>query len=37
MLGSVLMENEVVEDIRGHGKHGLCLKVDYVKAYDSVR
>jgi len=31
------MANEVVEDIKRSGKSGLCLKVDFKKAYDSVR
>jgi len=34
ILDSVLMANEVLEDLR---RGGLCLKVDFVKAYDSVR
>ena len=37
ILDSVLMANEVVEDPRRGGKSGLCLKVDFEKAYDSVR
>jgi len=37
MLDSVLVANEVVEELRRYGKSGLCLKVDYEKAYDSVR
>jgi len=37
MLDSVLMANEVVEDLRRSGRRGLCLKVDFEKAYDSVR
>jgi len=37
ILDSVLMANEVVEDIRRRGRSGLCLKVDFEKAYDSVR
>jgi len=32
----VLLANEVIEDIRRRGKRGLCLKVDFEKAYDSV-
>ena len=36
ILDSVLMANEVVEDIRRRGQSGLCLKVDFEKAYDSV-
>ncbi|XP_068474709.1 secreted RxLR effector protein 78-like [Phaseolus vulgaris] len=31
------MANEVVEDLRRGGRSGLCLKVDFEKAYDSVR
>jgi len=37
MLDSVLVANEVVEELRRHGRSGLCLKMDYEKAYDSVR
>jgi len=37
MLDNVLMANEIVEDLKRHGKSGLCIKVDYEKAYDSVR
>jgi len=37
MLDSVVMANEVVEDLRRSGRRGLCLKVDFKKAYDSVR
>jgi len=37
ILDSVLMANEVVEDMRRNGGRGLCLKVDFEKAYDSVR
>ncbi|XP_068483406.1 uncharacterized protein [Phaseolus vulgaris] len=37
ILDSVLMANEVVEDLRKGGRSGLCLKVDFEKAYDSVR
>jgi len=37
ILDSVLMANEVVEDLRRSGRRGLCLKVDFEKAYDSVR
>jgi len=36
ILESVLMANEVVEDLRRGGRSGLCLKVDFEKAYDSV-
>ena len=36
ILDNVLMANEVVEDLRRGGKSGLCLKVDFEKAYDSV-
>ena len=31
------MANEVVEDLRRSGRRGLCLKVNFEKAYDSVR
>lgn len=37
MLDSVLMENEVVEEVRRNRRSGLCFKVHYEKAYDSVR
>ena len=37
MLDSVLLANEVLEDLKRRGKRGVCLKVDYEKAYDSVR
>jgi len=36
ILDSVLMANEVAEDLRRGGRSGLCLKVDFEKAYDSV-
>jgi len=37
ILDNVLMANEMVEEHRRKGKKGLCLKVDFEKAYDSVR
>jgi len=37
MLDSVLTTNEVVEEVRRIWRSGVCLKVDYEKAYDSVR
>jgi len=37
MLDSVLMANEVVEEVRRNWRSTLCFKVDYEKAYDSVR
>jgi len=37
ILDSVLMANEVLEDLRRGRNSGLCLKVDFEKAYDSVR
>ena len=37
MLDSVLMANEIFEDIMRNKKRGLCLKVDFEKAYDSGR
>jgi len=37
LIDSVLLANEVIEDLRRKGKSGLCLKVDFEKAYDSVR
>jgi len=36
ILDSVLMANKVVEDLKKNGRSGLCLKVDFEKAYDSV-
>jgi len=35
ILDSVLMANEVVEDLKRGGRSGLCLKADFEKAYDS--
>ena len=32
ILDSVLMANEVVEDLRRSGRKGLCLKVDFEKS-----
>ena len=37
MLDSVMMANEVIEEVRRNRKSGVCLKVDFEKAYDSVR
>jgi len=37
ILDSVLTANEMVEDLRREGRRGLCLKVDFEKAYDFVR
>jgi len=37
LVDSVLLANEVVEDLRRKGNSGLCLNVDFEKAYDSVR
>jgi len=37
MLDSVLMANEVVEDLKRYDGKGLCFKVDFEKAYDSIR
>jgi len=37
LLDGVLVANEVVEELRRSGRSDLCLKVDYEKAYDSVR
>jgi len=36
ILDSVLMANEVIEELKRRRKPGLCLKVDFEKAYDSV-
>jgi len=32
MLDSVLMANEVIEEVRRSRKSGVCLKVDFEKA-----
>jgi len=37
MLDNVVVENEVVEEVRRNRRSALCFKVDYEKAYDSVR
>ncbi len=37
ILDSVLMANEVIEELKRKGRSGLCLKLDFEKAYDSVR
>jgi len=37
ILDSFLTANEVLEDLRRRRMSGLCLKVDFEKAYDSVR
>ena len=37
ILDIVLTANEVLEDLRRRRMSGLCLKVDFEKAYDSVR
>lgn len=36
LLDSVLVVNEVIEEFRRCGRRGLCLKVNFEKAYDSV-
>jgi len=36
LLDSVLVANEVIEELKRCGRSGLCLKIDYEKAYDSV-
>jgi len=36
LLDSVLVPNEVIDELRRCGSRGLCLKIDYEKAYDSV-
>jgi len=36
-MDSVVMENEVLEGIRRNRRSGVCFKVDFEKAYDSVR
>lgn len=37
LLDSVLVTNEVVEDLRRYNRSGVCLKVDYEKTYNSVK
>jgi len=37
MLDSVLVANEIIKDLKRSGKKGICMKVEYEKAYDSVR
>jgi len=37
LLDSVLIANEVVEEVRRNQRSALCFKVDYEKAYDLVR
>jgi len=37
VLDSILVANEVVDELRRYGRSGLCLKVDFKKAHDSVR
>ena len=37
LLDSVVMANEVLKDIKRNRKSGVCFKVDFEKAYDSVR
>ena len=37
MLESVLMANEVIEEVRRHQRSEVFLKVDFEKPYDSVR
>jgi len=37
LMDSVVMENEILEEIRRKTKSGVCFKVDFEKAYDSVR
>jgi len=36
MLDSILVANEVLKELRRNGRRGMCLKVDYEKAYDSI-
>jgi len=36
LLDIILVTNEVVEDIRSHGKSGAIVKVDFDKTYDSM-
>jgi len=37
LLDSVLIANDVVEEVRRNMRSAFCFKVDYEKAYDSVR
>jgi len=37
LLDSVVMVNEILEEIKRKRKNGVCFKVDFEKAYDSVR
>jgi len=37
LLDSVIMANEVLEECRRNQRSGVCFKVDFEKAYDSVR
>jgi len=37
LMDSVFMANEVIEEIRRKRKSGVCFKVDFEKAYDSIR
>lgn len=36
LLNSVVVANEVIEELRRSSRRGLCFKIDYEKAYDSV-
>jgi len=37
LMDNVVMANEVLEEIRRKTKSGVCFKVDFEKAYDSVK
>ena len=37
LLDSVVMANEVLEEIKRNRKSGVCFKVDFKKAYDLIR
>jgi len=36
-MDSVVMANEILEEIKRKTKSGVCFKVDFEKAYDLVR
>jgi len=37
MLESVIMDNKVIDEVQRSRRSGVCLNVDFEKAYDSVR
>jgi len=36
LLESVMMANEVIDEVRRSRRSGVCLKIDFEKAYNSV-